>query len=345
MIKQLQLGMATVAVLMTTIFWCQRNSFATTISLGAGTHAGPWALDAANNTFTLTGTLASPVVLDGVISESFVGANLLLTTPNSSNAVRIATVNQVGTYTGNTTVRSNNARGGFRIGVDNALPTGTVLTLEGTNVGSGRPVWFDLNGHSQQLAGIAHATRTDGAIVNGDDSNDGALIIENTTNVVYQAFLGPDNAHGNITQGIPGSTDTGIPEGEGNNFSLTKKGGGALTLTRANSYTGDTTIDQGTLSIQNAYLADTASVFVANGATLDLNFAGTDTIEELWLNGAPMAIGEWGSTASGAANVNDVFFTGSGTLTVTAVPEPSTLCLAACGLLGLVGCGRRRKRS
>ncbi|HOD84761.1 MAG TPA: autotransporter-associated beta strand repeat-containing protein [Phycisphaerae bacterium] len=219
-----------------------RSVQATTLSFGPGSYAGPWTLDAASNTFTTGGPLADPTILNGQISESYAGANLLLTTPDKNNAVWITTLNTVSTYTGNTTVRSVDARAGFRIGVDNALPTGTVLTLQGANDGSGRPVWFDLNGHSQELAGILHNVRTDSAIVNGDTANAGALIINNSANVTYQAFLGADNAHSNIT-----SSSTGILDGEGNNFSLTKMGAGTLTLTASNSYTGGTTINGGTL--------------------------------------------------------------------------------------------------
>jgi len=40
----------------------------------------------------------------------------------------------------------------------------------------------------------------------------------------------------------------------------------------------------------------------------------------------------------------DEFFLGDSVTDVTAVPEPSTFALAAFGLLGLLGWGRRRRR-
>ena len=50
---------------------------------------------------------------------------------------------------------------------------------------------------------------------------------------------------------------------------LTKSGTGTLSLTAANSYTGDTTVSEGTLSLgdatNNTSLDNTAKVFIASG--------------------------------------------------------------------------------
>jgi len=98
--------------------------------------------------------------------------------------------------------------------------------------------------------------------------------------------------------------------------SVTKVGMGTLTLTGANTYTGDTTVDAGTLSINNPFLADTADVFIATGAVLDLDFSSTDIIDSLYLGGTPMAPGNYGSLASSAAN-KSAYFNGMGVLSVT----------------------------
>jgi len=99
---------------------------------------------------------------------------------------------------------------------------------------------------------------------------------------------------------------------------LTKVGAGTLTLigSEKNTYTGDTTVEAGTLSIDAAYLADTADVVLTTGAVLDLNFAGTDTIGSLLIDGVPQATGVWGDVGSGAANETPLL-TGSGSLLVT----------------------------
>jgi autotransporter-associated beta strand protein len=96
-------------------------------------------------------------------------------------------------------------------------------------------------------------------------------------------------------------------------FGLTKAGSGTLDLNGNNTYNGGTTVSAGTLSIAYAYLDDSAVVSVASGATLDLDFVGTDTVFFLELGGSPAAVGEWGPSGSGAAN-ESALLTGSGRL-------------------------------
>jgi autotransporter-associated beta strand protein len=68
---------------------------------------------------------------------------------------------------------------------------------------------------------------------------------------------------------------------------LVKRGDGALTLSGPFSYTGSTTVEEGTLSLASASLADDSSVTVATGATLALNFTGTDDVAAITLGAAP----------------------------------------------------------
>jgi autotransporter-associated beta strand protein len=103
---------------------------------------------------------------------------------------------------------------------------------------------------------------------------------------------------------------------------INKVGTGTLTLTGANTYTGNTTVTAGTLSLSTAFLADASDVSILAGAFLNLNFVGTDTIDALTLNGSPAAVGTWGSLLSSAPNKTDRI-TGSGMLmvsTTTALP-------------------------
>ena len=101
---------------------------------------------------------------------------------------------------------------------------------------------------------------------------------------------------------------------------LIKAGPGQLTLTAANTYSGDTLVNAGILSIATATLADTADVSLSTGAKFNLGFSGPDTIRSLYIGGVAQAIGTWGATGSGATNLNDTFFTGTGVLNVTALP-------------------------
>jgi autotransporter-associated beta strand protein len=102
---------------------------------------------------------------------------------------------------------------------------------------------------------------------------------------------------------------------------LTKAGSGTLALTAANSYTGNTTVQAGTLSITNRFLADTANVLLSTGASLDLQFSGTaDTIHSLLINGQTQVIGLWGAVGNPSASYHTSLITGTGVLQVAAGP-------------------------
>jgi len=103
---------------------------------------------------------------------------------------------------------------------------------------------------------------------------------------------------------------------------LTKLGDGKLSLTSdAHTYSGDTLVLDGTLSTtDSAMMDDDSSLWIALDAVMDLNFTGSDTIGRLYLDGVAQATGTWGSTASGAAHINDTYFTGTGTVLVTVNP-------------------------
>jgi fibronectin-binding autotransporter adhesin len=127
--------------------------------------------------------------------------------------------------------------------------------------------------------------------------------------------LGTNTTFAGVIQDSAGSGATTAP------VTLNKVGTGELELTGLNTYTGNTTVDAGTLSITNPYLADLADITVSTGALLDLNFVGTDTISDLILGGLPRAIGEWGGPLSGAANISSLL-SGTGRLNVTAFTPP-----------------------
>ncbi len=86
-------------------------------------------------------------------------------------------------------------------------------------------------------------------------------------------------------------------------------------------YSGNTTVNGGVLSLGATNSSNNASTvsIAASGATLDLNFAGTDTVGALYIGGVQKAAGVWGSASSGAPNV-DASLTGTGTLTVASGP-------------------------
>lgn len=121
--------------------------------------------------------------------------------------------------------------------------------------------------------------------------------------------------------------------GAGGRANLTKVGTGTLELTVASTYTGFTAISNGTLRINAAYLADATNVIIAAAGKLDLNFVGSDTVNALFIAGVQKAAGTYGATGSGAANIDDVHFAGTGVLQVTTggAPAPATLVSSVSG--------------
>jgi autotransporter-associated beta strand protein len=95
-----------------------------------------------------------------------------------------------------------------------------------------------------------------------------------------------------------------------------------LDLSGANTYTGNLTVNAGIVRISNNSNTgnDVSTVtLAASGATLDLTYVGTDTVDELYIGSTQQANGVYGSVGSGAAN-EIAQITGTGTLTVSSGP-------------------------
>jgi autotransporter-associated beta strand protein len=99
--------------------------------------------------------------------------------------------------------------------------------------------------------------------------------------------------------------------------SLVKIGAGTMLLSGANSYTGDTTVNAGTLEIAQATLATNSTVLVANGAALRLDFPVTNTVAGLVLNGVSQPRGVYNVTTS------PPYISGAGSLLVVSAAPPT----------------------
>ncbi len=156
-----------------------------------------------------------------------------------------------------------------------------------------------------------------GGALNFSNSGSGATLTSNQgSHTITAAVI----LSSNLTAAINAGTFTinGVVSGSGG---LTKSGAGTLVLTAANAYSGNTTVQAGTLRISNQSLADSANVLLSTGATLDLEFSGSaDRIHSLLINSVAQVIGSWGAVGNASATYHTSLIAGTGVLQLSAGP-------------------------
>jgi autotransporter-associated beta strand protein len=200
------------------------------------------------------------------------------------------------TYSGGTTVNSGTLRLGFLIGgasVDVIDPLGT------------GPVTLNTGGTIQLERAIASNALT----VNG-----GTLFSANGWGA---GWTGPITLNATVNCDTPNRLScTNTLSGTGG---VIKNGTAPLILSGTCSYSGQTTINAGTLQLDSANTGNNASsvTIATSGATLNLNFSGTDTVNQLFIGTTPMAPGVYKAVGSAATGTALAQLAGTGTLTVT----------------------------
>ena len=124
------------------------------------------------------------------------------------------------------------------------------------------------------------------------------------------------------------ATITGLTPTANTGGGLTAIGSGITTLSGVNTYTGNTTVSAGTLEIVQSVLAPPSTVSVASGAVLQLDFATTNAVSGLVLNGVSQAAGVYNSANSSP------YITGSGSLLVGSfviAPNPTNIIFSVSG--------------
>lgn len=188
----------------------------------------------------------------------------------------------------------------------------------GNNTGFSGSVSIAMNGAANPVQ-----IQEDGALGSGDVTLTKGQLDLNGNTLPNNIVLNNDDS--NIAILGEGGTLSGIISEAGGSRSLTAAT--SLTLSNVNTYTGDTVVTgTTTLSLgdgtNSTGLDDASTVSLAADSVLDLNFSGTDTVDKLIIDGITQPTGTWGSSTSGATNVDDTHFSGTGTLTVLSTIDP-----------------------
>jgi autotransporter-associated beta strand protein len=249
-------------------------------------------------------TLTNPCVISGTGNLQFGG--------NFDTGVGTNLLSGANTYSGTTTI----AAGRLLLGASGTLPDGTPLTVATDNAGG---TFFDLGGFSQTIGPLASAGGIGGTPSPAGTPTivlSGALTVNETNSTTFagQIIDGP----------TPGS----------GSFTLSSLSTGTLTLTKANTYTGATAVNGGTLALGAANALSASAVTVASGATLSnanttaSTIGGTTTLNSgayasfTGVGGVSSAVGEISVTGDLALNANviTVNVTGSSALAAGSYP-------------------------
>ncbi len=271
------------------------------------------------------------------------------------------TLTAANTYTGNTTLSgtgtlritnaANTTPGVFVIGAGTTLnlasfsnygvasAMGSRLATSETNGGNSATTGIGLHfqgGTLQYTGSTAQSTNRQIRLLNSatntiDASGTGSGTLSFThTGANINLFETVGTRSLNLTGSNTGANTfaIGLTNQGTNATSLTKSGVGTWVLTGANTYTGNTTVSVGTLSLSSPYLADASTLTIATGATLNLNYTGTDIVASLDLGGSVKTTGTFDSTNSGG------LITGNGKIQVGAATANFSTWATANGING-----------
>jgi len=283
------------------VYVVEQANIANQIYLSDTTGYGRFGLDvAAADSVTLTNS-----ILVGLSSSSTIGTFNPGTNSNSVNRA----LHLQGVISGPGRVR---VADGGDLCLDNSANTYTNLT----RIGTGR-ILFGSDGalgstNTNSVApgaygGIRFETAANSYLVatNSVILNAGRTILIQSNNTANL------DSRGNIFT-VAGVVQDEVPGEPG---SVNKLGSGEVILSGALSYSGNTTVSAGKLTLNRINTNTSAStVTIVSNAVLNLVFSGNQTVDKLYLNGVQSAQGTYNSANSGG------LITGTGSLEVTSSP-------------------------
>lgn len=169
---------------------------------------------------------------------------------------------------------------------------------------------------------------SDQALINNAGSAGASSILMNGGTLKWNAANTQDITAGNRLTLVDGKIATFDTSGNDVTLSnalgggaiaaaVTKQGAGKLSLSGANTYTGDTVVNGGVLAVNGSSIADTNKLVIDGGK---VEPTGTETVNTLFFGGVQQASGTWGSTSSTALHKDDSRFAGTGMVDVITPP-------------------------
>jgi len=290
---------------------------------GTGTWAGNVTMGGGRLGYDLSGSL--------VVTGSVGGSSLIISGYGGDTNTNVAgysvTLAGPAGYTGSTQI----IRGWLKIGADNTLPVGTTLNVFsiGNNSAAAQAATFDLNGFNQTVAGLTSSGNNGKTgYSNGYVTNTGATV---KTLTVNQAASG---TFGGLITGNLAFTKTGA--GNLTLMPIFVTGSGNAYVSGTNTFTGDTLISAGTLTLStatgNTSLALAGSTFDSSGAGSlsfgsmtaatfgSLKGAGNLVLENVSTAAVALTLGANGGSATYSGSLSgagSVVKSGTGALTFT----------------------------
>ena len=262
------------------------NSYSGGTTISAGTLQG--------DTTSLQGAIADNAALvfnqgaDGTFTGAISGSGTLTKT-----GAGVLTLNGTNSYSGGTTISAGTLQGDSSSLQGNILDNAALAFNQGTSgtyagIISGSGSLTKSGAGTLILSGAntyAGGTTISAGALQGDTTSLQGNIVDNASLIFDQA------TNGSFAGAVSGSG------------SLVKQGVGTLTLSGANSYTGATQINAGTLALAaGSSLAASSGVDLTAGSTLDLSAAGNQTLGVLGGAAGTIDIGANTLTLNGAGN-------------------------------------------
>jgi autotransporter-associated beta strand protein len=320
------------------------NATGNSVTISGGTRTGPPAAggiiggesssgNATGNSVTISGGTQEVSILGGYSSGSSGNA--------TGNSVTISGGTMNGSYIFGGFSYSGNATGNS-VTISGGTINGNVF---GSQVGSGSG---DAINNTVTISGnpiLGASTSFYGGNCNsgGGDQVSGNILNKNSAVNIYSAenfeyvnfgYSGNANIGSLATTGSMVKLDT-----QGHNISfggviinagsIEKRGSGTLTLSGANTYTGNTTVSAGTLQVTGSLGGGTYAGAIANNGALEFNQAGAQTLSGI-------VSGSGALTKSGAGTLT---LSNNNTYTGLSEVREGTLALTGTGRLGNNGSG------